>query len=226
MVGKRRSGPGRRAAKQQVKTAKGRKIASTRWLQRQLNDPFVQEAHRVGYRSRAAFKLIYIDKKYGLLRRGMRVVDLGAAPGGWCQVVVERVGREGRIVAIDLLEIEAINGVEILMGDFHLPATRDAVRAVLGGPVDIVLSDMGASTTGHAATDHLRSVALAEAAFEFAVEVLAPGGAFVAKILQGAEEGVFVESLRRRFAKVARVKPPASRDRSAEMYAVGQNFTG
>lgn len=227
MVGKRGGGTGGgRAAKQKVRTAKRRSASSTRWLQRQLNDPYVQEAQRVGYRSRAAFKLIDIDRKYGLLRRGMRIVDLGAAPGGWTQVAAERTGPEGRIVAIDLLEIEPIAGVETLVGDFHETATREAVRAALGGPVDLVMSDMGAAATGHASTDHLRSAALAEAAFEFAVEVLAPGGALLVKLLQGAEERAFVQRLRGRFAKVERVKPPASRDRSAEMYIVGQGFRG
>jgi len=224
MARKRRGGPKRADAKQRVKTARGRSNSSTRWLQRQLNDPYVQEAKRVGYRSRAAFKLIDIDDKYRLIRRNMRVVDLGAAPGGWCQVAAERIGPEGRIVAVDLLEFDGLRGVEALVGDFHEAKTREAVRASLGGDVDLVLSDMGAAATGHAATDHLRSAALAEAAFEFATEVLATDGAMVVKLLQGAEESAYVARLRERFAKVDRIKPPASRDRSAEMYIVARGF--
>lgn len=224
MARKRGGGPKRADAKQRVKTARGRSNSSTRWLQRQLNDPYVQEARRVGYRSRAAFKLIDIDAKHKLLRRGMRVVDLGAAPGGWCQVAAERIGPQGRIVAVDLLEFDAVRGVEALIGDFHEADTQDRVRRTLGDKADLVLSDMGASATGHAATDHLRSAALAEAAFAFATEVLSDGGALVVKLLQGAEEQQFVALLRGRFAKVERIKPPASRDRSAEMYVVARGF--
>lgn len=224
MARKGRGGPKRADAKQRVKTARGRSNSSTRWLQRQLNDPYVQEARRVGYRSRAAFKLIDIDEKYNLLRRNLRVVDLGAAPGGWCQVAAERIGAGGKIVAVDLLEFDPINGVEALVGDFHEEETWDRVRQALGGNVDLVLSDMGASAVGHSSTDHLRSAALAEAAFEFACEVLENGGNFVVKLLQGAEESAYVALLRKRFAKVDRVKPPASRDRSAEMYVVGRGF--
>ena len=224
MARKRGGGPKRADAKQRVKTARGRSNSSTRWLQRQLNDPYVQEARRVGYRSRAAFKLIDIDAKHKLLRRGMRVVDLGAAPGGWCQVAAERIGPQGRIVAVDLLEFDAIRGVEALVGDFHESETQDAVRRALGDKADLVMSDMGASATGHAATDHLRSAALAEAAFACATEVLSDGGAMVVKLLQGAEEQQYVALLRQRFAKVVRIKPPASRDRSAEMYVVARGF--
>ncbi len=224
MARKQRGGPKRADAKQRVKTARSRSNSSTRWLQRQLNDPYVQEAKRVGYRSRAAFKLIDIDDKYRLIRRKMRVVDLGAAPGGWCQVAAERIGPDGRIVAVDLLAFDGLRGVDALVGDFHEAETQEAVRARLGGHVDLVLSDMGASTTGHAATDHLRSAALAEAAFEFATEVLADDGAMVVKLLQGAEEGTYVARLRERFAKVDRMKPPASRDRSSEMYIVARGF--
>ena len=224
MARKQRGGPKRADAKQRVKTARRRSNSSTRWLQRQLNDPYVQKAKRVGYRSRAAFKLIDIDDKYRLIRRKMRVVDLGAAPGGWCQVAAERIGPEGRIVAVDLLEFGGLRGVDALVGDFHEAETQEAVRVRLGGHVDLVLSDMGASTTGHAATDHLRSAALAEAAFEFATEVLADDGAMVVKLLQGAEEGAYVARLRERFAKVDRMKPPASRDRSSEMYIVARGF--
>ena len=224
MARKGHGGPKRGEAKQRVKTARGRSNSSTRWLQRQLNDPYVKEAKRVGYRSRAAFKLIDIDDKYRLIQRNMRIVDLGAAPGGWCQVAVERVGYKGRIVAVDLLEIDKLEGVEDLVGNFYESETQEAVKECLGGYADLVLSDMGAAATGHAATDHLRSAALAEAAFEFATEVLAKNGALVVKLLQGAEESEYVAHLRQRFAKVDRIKPPASRDRSAEMYIVARGF--
>jgi 23S rRNA (uridine2552-2'-O)-methyltransferase len=224
MAKKGRGGPKRADAKQRVKTARGRSNSSVRWLQRQLNDPYVQEARRIGYRSRAAFKLIDIDEKYRLLSRNLRVVDLGAAPGGWSQIAAERIGEGGSIVAVDLLEFDPIGGVTALVGDFNEAGTWDRVREALGGDVDLVLSDMGASMIGHSSTDHLRSVALAEAAFEFACEVLMNGGAFVVKLLQGAEESAYVTMLRMRFVKVDRVKPPASRDRSSEMYVVARGF--
>jgi 23S rRNA (uridine2552-2'-O)-methyltransferase len=224
MAKKGRGGPKRADAKQRVKTARGRSNSSVRWLQRQLNDPYVQEARRIGYRSRAAFKLIDIDEKYRLLSRNLRVVDLGAAPGGWSQIAAERIGEGGRIVAVDLLEFDPIGGVTALVGDFNEAETWGRVREALGGDVDLVLSDMGASMIGHSSTDHLRSAALAEAAFEFACEVLMDRGAFVVKLLQGAEESAYVTMLRTRFAKVDRVKPPASRDRSSEMYVVARGF--
>ena len=224
MARRGRSGPKRADAKQRVKTARGRSNSSTRWLQRQLNDPYVQEAKRIGYRSRAAFKLIDIDAKYRLLWHGAKVIDLGAAPGGWCQVAAERIGAEGAIIAVDLLEFDPIRGVNAIVGDFHDNAICEQVRRETVGEADIVLSDMGASATGHAATDHLRSAALAELAFEFATEVLKENGAMVVKLLQGAEEATYVAMLRKRFAKVDRIKPPASRDRSAEMYVVARGF--
>ena len=224
MARRGRSGPKRANAKQRVKTARGRSNSSTRWLQRQLNDPYVQDAKRIGYRSRAAFKLIDIDAKYRLLRRGAKIIDLGAAPGGWCQVAAERIGSEGAIIAVGLLEFDRIRGVNVIVGDFQDDAIYEQVRREADGEADIILSDMGASATGHAATDHLRSVALAEAAFEFATEVLKENGAIVVKLLQGAEEATYVDMLRKRFAKVDRIKPPASRDRSAEMYVVARGF--
>ncbi len=224
MAKKGRGGPKRADAKQRVKTARGRTNSSVRWLQRQLNDPYVQEARRMGYRSRAAFKIIDIDQKYRLLSRNLRVVDLGAAPGGWSQIVAERIGECGSIVAVDLLEFDPLAGVTALIGDFHEAETWDRVREALEGDADLVLSDMGASMIGHSATDHLRSAALAEAAFEFACKVLTDGGAFVVKLMQGAEESAYVAMLRKRFANVDRVKPPASRDRSAEMYVVARGF--
>ncbi len=209
-----------------MRTAKGRPNASTRWLQRQLNDPYVHEAKRRGYRSRAAFKLIDINERFKLLAPGMCIVDLGAAPGGWSQIAIEILGERGRVVAVDRLEFEPLRGVEALVGDFNDSATQDAIRAALDGTADVVLSDMGPSTTGHASTDHLRSAVLAEAAFDFAREVLATGGGFLVKLRQGAEEQAFVDALGKCFDKVRRVKPPASRDRSAEMYVVATGFRG
>jgi 23S rRNA (uridine2552-2'-O)-methyltransferase len=212
-----------------VKTAGQRKPSSTQWLERQLNDPYVSEAKRLGYRSRAAFKLMELDDRFRLLRPGLSVVDLGAAPGGWTQVAVERVRAEagkGRVVGIDLLAIDPIPGAVLLRGDFLAPEAPAALRAALGGPVDVVLSDMAAPTTGHAATDHLRVVALAEAAFAFAQEVLAPGGVFIAKVFQGGAEGALLADLKRDFASLRHAKPPASRTESAEIYVVAQGFRG
>lgn len=222
--GGRRGAP--RNARVRVKTAKGRKLSSKRWLERQLNDPYVVEAKRLGYRSRAAFKLAEIDDKHRLLKPGGRIVDLGAAPGGWAQVALERVGPKGRVVGIDLQEMEPVTGAELLQGDFLADDAPDRLRALLGGPADAVLSDMAAASTGHSGTDHLRIMALAEAALEFALEVLAPGGAFLAKVLQGGSERGLLETLRRNFSKVAHVKPPASRKDSAELYVVATGFKG
>ncbi|MCK5621836.1 MAG: RlmE family RNA methyltransferase [Alphaproteobacteria bacterium] len=225
-----KKGPSGRGAPRQphvrVKTAKGRKLSSKLWLERQLNDPYVAKAKRLGYRSRAAFKLAEIDDKYKFLKPGGRVVDLGAAPGGWVQVALERVGAKGRVVGIDLQEIEPIARAELLVGDFLDEDAPDRLRTLLDGPADVVLSDMAAPSTGHAATDHLRIMALAEAALDFALEVLAPGGTFVAKVLQGGSERGLLETMRRNFTKVAHVKPPASRKDSAELYVVATGFRG
>jgi 23S rRNA (uridine2552-2'-O)-methyltransferase len=225
-----KKGPSGRGAPRQshvrVKSAKGRKLSSKLWLERQLNDPYVVEAKRLGYRSRAAFKLAEIDDKYKFLKSGGRVVDLGAAPGGWVQVALERVGAKGRVVGIDLQEIEPIPGAELLVGDFLDEDAPSRLRALLDGPADVMLSDMAAPSTGHAATDHLRIMALAEAALDFALEVLAPGGAFVAKVLQGGSERGLLETMRRNFTKVAHVKPPSSRKDSAELYVVATGFKG
>jgi 23S rRNA (uridine2552-2'-O)-methyltransferase len=210
-----------------VKTAARRSASSTAWLQRQLNDPYVAEAKRLGYRSRAAFKLIELDDRFHLLKRGARVVDLGAAPGGWSQVAAARTGSEagkGAVVALDILAMDPIPGVTILERDFLDPTAPDAIKAALGGPADLVLSDMAQPATGHAATDHLRIVALAEAAYAFAREVLAPGGAFVAKVFQGGAEGELLAALKRDFATVRHAKPPASRAESAEVYVIAQGF--
>ncbi len=212
-----------------VHTAARRTASSTQWLERQLNDPYVSEAKRLGYRSRAAFKLMELDDRFHFLKPGLRVVDLGAAPGGWSQVAVERVRAEsgrGRVVGIDLLAIDPIPGAVLLRGDFLDPKAPAALREALGGPADIVLSDMAAPATGHAATDHLRVVALAEAAFAFAREVLAPGGVFIAKVFQGGAEGELLAGLKRDFASLRHAKPPASRAESAEIYVVAQGFRG
>lgn len=229
MAHSRGGGRGRGAPRQarvRLKTAKGRKLSSRRWLERQLNDPYVAEAKSRGYRSRAAFKLAQMDDRYRFIGRGGRVVDLGAAPGGWVQVALERVGPQGRVVGIDLEEIEPIAGAILLQGDFLADDAPQRLRTALGGPADAVLSDMAAPATGHAATDHLRIMALAEAALDFAIEVLAPGGAFVAKVLQGGSERSLLEQLRRNFGRVAHVKPPASRTDSAELYVVATGFRG
>jgi 23S rRNA (uridine2552-2'-O)-methyltransferase len=212
-----------------LRGARRRKPSSTQWLNRQLNDPYVAEARRLGYRSRAAFKLIELDDRFRLLLPGRRVVDLGCAPGGWTQVAVERVAaRPGRgaVVGIDLGETAAIGGAIILRGDVYDRAALSAIGAALGGPADVVLSDMAPSATGHAATDHLRIIALAEGAFSAATELLKPGGAFVTKVFQGGAEGALLAQLRQNFAALRHAKPPASRAESAETYVVAKGFRG
>ncbi|HYZ34002.1 MAG TPA: RlmE family RNA methyltransferase [Crenalkalicoccus sp.] len=209
-----------------MRTAQGRSAASQRWLERQLNDPYVRAAREQGLRSRAAFKLDELDQRFRLLRPGARVVDLGAAPGGWTQVAARRVGERGRVVALDLLPMDPVPGATVLQGDFQDAAAEAAVIAALDGPADLVLSDMAPNTTGHAATDHLRIMALAELALDFALRVLAPGGAFVAKVFQGGSERALLEILKRRFAVVRHAKPPASRKDSAELYVVATGFRG
>ena len=215
-----------RNLKVRVKTAKRRSASSARWLERQLNDPYVAEARKRGYRSRAAFKLAQLDDRFRFLKSGARVVDLGCAPGGWLQVVVERCGRAAHVVGIDLLEVEPVPGAHLLVGDFLDDDAPDRLTAGLGGAADLVLSDMAASATGHAKTDHLRVMALVEAAYLFAREVLAPGGAFVAKVLQGGTERELLAQLKRDFARVNHAKPAASRSDSAEMYLVATGFRG
>ena len=207
-----------------VRTAKRRTPASQRWLARQLNDPYVAAAKQQGWRSRAAFKLLELDDRFHLIRRGARVVDLGAAPGGWTQVAVQRGAAQ--VVAVDLLPMDPVPGAIVLQGDFTEPAMPQRLAEALGGKVDLVLSDMAPNTTGHAATDHLRIMALAEAALEFAVEVLAEGGSFVAKVFQGGAERAMLEQLKRRFATVRHAKPPASRKESSELYVVATGFRG
>ena len=209
-----------------LRTAEGRSTAQQRWLTRQLNDPYVKAAKERGYRSRAAFKLTEMDAKLHLLKPGMRVVDLGAAPGGWTQVAVAAVGARGQVVAIDILPMDPVAGATVLQGDFQEADAEERVIAAMGGRADLVLSDMAPNTTGHQATDHLRIMALAELALDFARRVLAPGGAFVAKVLQGGTEAEMLAVLKRDFAGVKHVKPPASRKDSAEMYVVGVGFRG
>ncbi len=223
-----RTGSGSRQATVKLKTARGRTASSQRWLQRQLNDHYVAESKRLGYRSRAAFKLIEIDDRFGLLRKGQRVVDLGAAPGGWTQVAVQRVDApsRGQVVGLDILDIEPIAGAELLKADFTEPDAPEALKARLGGPVDVVLSDMAASSTGHRNTDHLRIVMLAELALDFAFEVLAPDGAFVAKVFLGGSERDLLQPMRRAFRQVRHFKPPASRSESAETYVIATGFRG
>ncbi len=219
-------GTGGRPLAVRVRKARRRKPSSTDWLNRQLNDPYVAEAHRLGYRSRAAFKLIQLDERFHLLRPGLRVVDLGCAPGGWTQIAARRVGQQGRVVGIDLLPTEPVENATMLTGDFRDPTLADQLRELLGGAADLVLSDMAAPATGHAATDHLRVVALAEDAFAFAETVLKPGGGFVAKVFQGGAEGDLLAALKRAFAEVRHAKPAASRAESAETYVVAKGFRG
>src|SRR5580692_1720741 len=216
--------PATRNAAVKVRSARRRKPSSTEWLSRQLNDPYVAEAQRLGYQSRAAFKLIELDDRFRLLLPRRVVVDLGCAPGGWTQVAVERVGARGIVVGVDLAETAPISGAKILRADVHDPATVTAIRAELGGLADVVLSDMAPATTGHAATDHLRIVALDEAAFAVAGQILRPGGALVAKVFQGGAEDPLLAQLKRAFSELRHAKPPASRAQSAETYVVAKGF--
>lgn len=220
------SGRGERSLKVRVKTAKGRRLSSTRWLERQLNDPYVQRAKAEGYRSRAAFKLLEMDEKHGFLDRGQTVIDLGAAPGGWCQVAKKKVGPEGKVIGIDIQEVEAIPDVDLICLDFMDDSAPDKLKQMAGGPVDVVMSDMAAFATGHKQTDHLRIMGLCEAALYFAVEVLAPDGSFFCKILQGGADHDLLTMLKQNFKTVKHVKPAASRADSAEMYLVAQGFKG
>ena len=227
-----KSGSGReggRALKVRVKTARKRSPASARWLERQLNDPYVAQARREGFRSRAAYKLIEIDDKHKLFKPGQRIIDLGAAPGGWSQVAAARVGaREGRgrVIAIDLLDMDGVEGAEFRRMDFHDPEAPAALREWLGARADGVLSDMAANATGHRKTDQLRIMGLVDLAAEFASEILAPGGFFLAKVLQGGAEGELLARLKREFASVRHVKPKASRADSAELYLLATGFRG
>ncbi|WP_424990233.1 RlmE family RNA methyltransferase [Fluviibacterium sp. S390] len=233
-MAKNTSGRGMRDLRVRVKTARGRKLSSTRWLERQLNDPYVQRAKAEGYRGRAAFKILELDDKYRFLVPGARVVDLGCAPGGWCQVAVRRVNslgekqgkKVGRVIGLDLQEVEPIPGAEIHVLDFLADGADDLVKEWLGGPADVVMSDMAAASSGHKQTDHLRIVALCEAAAQLAFDVLEEGGTFVAKVLAGGAESELQSLLKKRFTKVANVKPPASRSDSSEKFVVATGYKG
>lgn len=231
---KNTSGRGTRDLRVKVKTAKGRKLSSTLWLERQLNDPYVARAKREGYRGRAAYKIMELDDRYGFLKPGARVVDLGCAPGGWCQVAVPRINSlgekagkpVGRIIGVDLQEIDPIPGAEIHVLDFLSEGADETVKGWLGGKADVVMSDMAAAASGHKGTDHLRIIALIEAALAFAFDVLEEGGTFVAKVLAGGAENDMQTLLKRAFKSVANVKPPASRKDSSEKFVVAQGFRG
>jgi 23S rRNA (uridine2552-2'-O)-methyltransferase len=234
MMVKNTSGRGQRDLKVKVKTARGRKLSSTLWLERQLNDPYVARAKRDGYRGRAAYKILELDDKYRFLVPGARIVDLGCAPGGWCQVAARRVNalgekqgkKVGRIIGLDLQEMEPIAGCELHQLDFMEDGADDKVKDWLGGAADVVMSDMAASASGHKKTDHMRIMALCEAAAELAFDVLEPGGTFVAKVLAGGAEGTLQQTLKQRFKKVANVKPGASRADSSEKFVVATGFKG
>lgn len=223
-MSKTRGAPSSRNLSVSVKTAKSRSPASARWLARQLNDPYVTAAKQQGWRSRAAFKLLELDDKFQLIQPGARVLDLGAAPGGWTQVAVKR--GVASVLAVDLLPIDPIHGSIILQGDFADPDMPERLALELGGKADLVLSDMAPNTTGHASTDHIRIVALAEMALDFALQILAPGGTFVAKVFQGGSEKQILDILKRNFASVRHAKPPASRKQSSELYVVAKGFKG
>ena len=233
-MAKNTSGRGERDLKVKVKTARGRKLSSTLWLQRQLNDPYVRRAKAEGYRGRAAYKILELDDRFRFLVPGARVVDLGCAPGGWCQVAVKRVNAlgekkgkpVGRVIGVDLQEVEPIAGAEIYQLDFMEDDADDKVKDWLGGGADVVMSDMAAASSGHKQTDHLCIVALCEAAAQLAFDVLEPGGTFVAKVLAGGAEGELQKLLKQRFDKVANVKPPASRADSSEKFVVAMGFRG
>ena len=233
-MAKKTSGRGQRDLTVKVKTARGRKLSSTRWLQRQLNDPYVKRAQAEGFRGRAAFKIMELDDKFRFLVPGARVVDLGCAPGGWIQVAVPRINAlgekpgkaVGRIIGVDLQEVEPIPGAEIHQLDFLDEGADDKVRDWLGGKADVVMSDMAAASSGHKQTDHLRIMSLCEAAAWFAFDVLEQGGTFVAKVLAGGAEGELQKLLKQKFTKVANVKPPASRSDSSEKFVVATGFRG
>ena len=233
-MAKKTSGRGQRDLTVKVKTARGRKLSSTLWLQRQLNDPYVKRAQAEGYRGRAAYKISELDDKFRFLVPGARVVDLGCAPGGWSQVAVARTNAlgetpgkaRGRVLGVDLQEVEPIAGAELHVLDFMDDGADDQLKAWLGGPADVVMSDMAAASSGHKQTDHLRIIALCEAAADLAFDVLDPGGTFVAKVLAGGAEGDLQKLLKQRFTKVANMKPPASRSDSSEKFVVATGFRG
>ena len=209
-----------------VKTAKYRSKSSTKWLLRQLNDPYVSEAQKLGYRSRAAFKLIQLDEKFKFLGKGKNIVDLGCAPGGWTQIAVERNKGKGQVVGIDILPTEPIDGATLIQQDFTTPEAPEILKNLLNGKADIVMSDMAANTTGHQQTDHLRTIALVELAFDFAKDVLAEGGIFITKVFKGGAEADFLKEIKQKFTKVAHFKPDASRKTSPEEYLVAIGYRG
>jgi len=221
-----RNSSGRGTERVRVRSGQGRTVSSRRWLERQLNDPYVHAAKKKGYRSRAAFKLVELDTRFHFLKKGARIIDLGAAPGGWSQVAADIVGPTGRIVAIDILEMEPLPGVQIFHADLTDPGIPAQLKEALGGPADVVLSDMAASTTGHRATDHIRTTALLEAGLDLAEDVLKPGGIFIGKAFQGGATGDLLARIKKLFSDVKHVKPPASRAESVELYLVAQGFKG
>jgi 23S rRNA (uridine2552-2'-O)-methyltransferase len=226
MTSKSSNTSGRGHVRAKLKDRKDRTVSSARWLERQLNDPYVHAAKAKGYRSRAAFKIVELDDKFRFFKKGARVLDLGAAPGGWSQIAVQRVGAAGRVVAMDILAMEPIDGATIFEADMLDDETPQLLIDALGGPADVVLTDMAAPTTGHRATDHLRTSALLEAAIDMAEATLRPGGAFVGKAFQGGAANELLTRLKKRFASVKHVKPPASRSQSVELYLVAQGFKG
>jgi 23S rRNA (uridine2552-2'-O)-methyltransferase len=215
---------GTRGPRQKLRTARGRSKSSQLWLERQINDPYVKAAKAQGYRSRAAYKLLEMNAKHHFLKRGMTVVDLGAAPGGWTQVAAAEVGASGSVVAVDIQDMDGVPGAKAMKLDFMDNAAPDLIKAALGGAADAVLSDMASPATGHRETDHIRIMALCEAALDFALEVLAPGGTFLAKVLRGGTERTLLDTLKRRFTKIVHVKPPSSRADSAEMYVLALGY--
>jgi 23S rRNA (uridine2552-2'-O)-methyltransferase len=226
MTSKSSNTSGRGHVRAKLKDRKDRTVSSARWLERQLNDPYVHAAKVKGYRSRAAFKIVELDDKFRFFKKGARVLDLGAAPGGWSQIAVQRCGAAGRVVAMDILEMEPIEGATIFEADMLDDETPQLLIDALGGPADVVLTDMAAPTTGHRATDHLRTSGLLEAAIDMAEATLRPGGAFVGKAFQGGAANELLTRLKKRFASVKHVKPPASRSESVELYLVAQGFKG
>ncbi len=230
MTTTKKTGTGGLASKRReavrVKTAKKRTTSSARWLQRQLNDPYVVAAKEAGYRSRAAFKILQLDEQFHFIKAGQRVIDLGAAPGGWSQVVVKRIGAKGKLIALDIQEMDPIGGAEIIHMDFLDDDAPEKLKELLGGKASLVLSDMAPSTTGHTATDHIRIMGLAENAAHFAVEVLAPNGVFVCKYFQGGAEKSLLDMLKKNFAKVRHAKPASSRQDSSESFIVAMGFKG
>lgn len=209
-----------------VKSARGRSNSSTRWLQRQLNDPYVAQAKRDGYRSRAAYKIEEMNEKFGFFKPGGRILDLGAAPGGWSQIALQHIGNKGMVIGIDLLEIAPMAGATFIVKDFNDDDAPAILKELLGGPADVVMSDMAANTTGHPPTDHIRIIALCELAYDFAVQVLSPGGSFVCKVLKGGTEGELLKMMKRDFETVKHVKPKSSRQDSAESYVIAVGFRG